>query len=269
MGSAEMQGKIWSEAPEDWLENERFGIPFYEAVFSALGIQRGTRLLDIGCGAGLALTMARDRGAKVSGIDAAPGLLEVARRRLPETELLQGEIESLPYPDGSFDVVTSFNAVQFAADPVNALREAARVTAEGGRVALVTWGDPERCDIRFVLAAVAPLMPSPPPGAPGPFALSAPGKLEELAVAGGLRPEKGADVPAPFTFNDLDVALRIQLSAGPFRRAMAHSGEDVVRKAVADAFSAFRQPDGSYRLHNEFRYLIAEPVAHLADRGVD
>jgi SAM-dependent methyltransferase len=260
MGSAEVQGRLWSEAPEDWLENERFGIPFYEAVFAALRVTAGMRLLDIGCGAGLALSMARERGAVVSGIDAASGLLEVARRRLPEVELRQGDIESLPYPDGSFDVVTSFNAVQFAADPTAALHEAARVTRRNGKVAVVTWGDAENCDIRFVLAAVAPLMPEAPPGAPGPFALSAPGRLGQFATAAGLRPEETVDVSAPFTFDDLEAALRIQLSAGPLRRAIQHSGEDVVRKAVSEAFAAFRRSDGSYRLENQFRYLIAAPI---------
>lgn len=257
MGSAEVQGKLWGAVPEDWVDNERFGIPFYEAVFGALGLQEGTSVLDLGCGAGLALTMARDRGASVAGIDAASGLLAVARRRLPGVELLQGDIESLPYPDASFDVVTSFNAVQYAADPVAALQEAARVTKSGGHVAIVTWGNAERCDIRFVLTAVAPLMPAPPPGAPGPFALSEPGRLEEFARTAGLQPERAADVPTPFTFDDLDAALRIQLSAGPLQRAIEHSGEDVVRKAVAEAFAAFRRPDGSYRLENEFRYLVS------------
>jgi SAM-dependent methyltransferase len=260
MGSAEMQGKLWSEAPEDWVENEAFAIPFYEAVFNAVGIHEGTTLLDVGCGAGLALTMARTKGAAVAGIDAAPGLLEVARRRLPGVELLQGDIESLPYPDGSFDVVTAFNSVQFAADPGAALREAARVTKRNGHVAIVTWGDAGSCDIRFILGAVAPLMPAPAPGQPGPFALSAPGKLAEFALAAGLQPTRSSDVATPFTFTDLDAALRIQLSAGPLRRAIGHSGEDIVRKAVAEAFADFRQPDGSYRLENVFRYLVATPI---------
>jgi len=60
-----------------------------------------------GCGAGLATQMAVERGASVTGIDAAEALLTVARRRLPEADLRYGDLEKLPYPDGSFDVVTS------------------------------------------------------------------------------------------------------------------------------------------------------------------
>lgn len=256
MGSAEVQGKLWGAAPEAWVENERFGIPFYEAVFEATDVGPGTRLLDVGCGAGLATVMAKERGAKVVGIDASKGLLEVARRRLPDEDLRIGDVESLPYGDATFDVVTSFNAVQFAADPVAALREARRVAVAGGKVALVTWGAAERCDIRFILAAIRPLMPPAPAGAPGPFALSEPGKLQALAQSTGLKPIDEADVAAPFVFSDKEAALRIQLSAGPLRRAIEHSGEEAVRDAVAAAFEQFEQGDGSYQLENEFRYLV-------------
>lgn len=257
MGSSVAQGKLWGAAPDDWVDNERFGIPFYEAVFDAVRLSEGSRLLDLGCGAGLAMVMAAERGASVTGIDAAEGLLSVARRRLPDADLRQGELEELPYADASFDVVTSFNAVQFAADPVAALREARRVAVPGGKVAIVTWGDPERCETKDLLMAVGQLLPPPPPGAVGPFALSAPGKLEELASAAGLVPGAAADVPAPFTFPSLEEAVRIQMSAGPLQRAIEHAGEAATRQVLADAFASARQPDGSYRHENVFRYLIA------------
>jgi len=257
MGSSDVQGKMWSAAPEDWLENERFCIPLYEAVFSGVDLADGVRILDLGCGAGLAMQMAAERGAVVTGIDAADGLLGVARSRLPDADLRKGDLEALPYPDDSFDVVTSFNAVQFATDPVAALREAKRVATPGGKVGIVTWGELERCDIRLILAAIGPLLPSPLPGAVGPFALSEPGKLESLAAAAGLVPERSAEVPAPFTFPNLDAAVRIQMSAGPFQRAVEHAGKEVVSNAVREAFFSASQSDGSYRLNNTFRYLIA------------
>jgi SAM-dependent methyltransferase len=252
-----VQGPLWGAAAEDWLDNERFTIPLYEAVFDAVELGPGVRLFDVGCGAGLALQMAAERGASVTGIDASEGLLEVARRRLPDADLRQGDLEDLPFPDDSYDVVTSFNAVQFAADPLVALSEAKRVAVPGGKVVIVTWGDPERCGTRHILAAAAPLLPPAPPGAAGPFALSAPGKLEELASTAGLTPERAADVDAPFTFASLDEAVRIQMSAGPLQRAAEHSGEAATRQALAEAFVATaRQDDGSYRHDNVFRYLI-------------
>jgi ubiquinone/menaquinone biosynthesis C-methylase UbiE len=65
---------------------------------------------------------------------------------VPGAELRSGEIEQLPYANAAFDVVTGFNAFQYAADPIRALREARRVTAAGGAVVIVTWGQPEDCE---------------------------------------------------------------------------------------------------------------------------
>src|SRR5947209_1988879 len=106
MGTADVQGPLWGAAARDWAEIAEPGqIPFYDAAHDALGITTGTRLLDVGCGAGLALQLAAKRGAAVTGIDAAAGLLAVARERLPEADLRQGDIEELPYDDSSFDAV--------------------------------------------------------------------------------------------------------------------------------------------------------------------
>lgn len=191
MGTAQVQGRLWGAAAADWSQFAEPGqTPFYEAVFDATGVGAGTRLLDAGCGAGLALQLAHGRGATVTGLDASAGLLAVARQRVPSADLRQGELAELPYEDGSFDVVTAFNSVQYAADPVDALRELRRVVGPGGQVAVVTWAEAERCETRSVLAAVGALLPPPPPGAGGPFALSSPGTLEGLAEAAGLTPKR-------------------------------------------------------------------------------
>lgn len=258
MGTAQVQGRLWGAAAADWSQLTEPGqIPFYEAVFDATGVGAGTRLLDAGCGAGLALQLAHKRGAAVTGLDASDGLLAVARDRVPSADLRQGELEELPYPDGSFTVATAFNSVQYAADPAGALRELRRVVVPGGPVAVVTWAEAERCETRAVLAAIGGLLPPPPPGAGGPFALSAPGKLEELAEAAGLTPQRADEVPTPYIYPDLDAAVRAQLAAGPSRKAIEHAGLLATVAAIRDAFAGSRQPDGSYRQDNAFRYLVA------------
>src|SRR3954451_18531065 len=98
MGSSGTQGKSWGAAPRDWADNEEMCLPFYEALFDAAGVGAQTRLLDVGCGAGTALRVAAARGAHVAGIDASDGLLTLARERLPQVELRQGDLEALPYP---------------------------------------------------------------------------------------------------------------------------------------------------------------------------
>lgn len=258
MGSAEIQGRLWGAAPDDWAElTEPTMTPVYEAVFDAIGVRAGARLFDAGCGAGLALQLADKRGAVVAGLDASAGLLAVARQRMPAADLREGDLEELPYSDESFDAVTAFNSVQYAADPVAALRELRRVAVPGAPVAVVTWAEPERCESRVVLAAVGSLLPPPPPGAGGPFALSAPGKLEELLSAAELTPHRAGEVPAPFIFPDLDTAVRANLAAGPTQRAIEHAGLAATEEAFRTAMQSGRQPDGSYRHNNAYRFVIA------------
>jgi SAM-dependent methyltransferase len=258
MGSASVQGPLWGAAARDWARLvEPAAAPFYEAVFDAIGVVDGTALLDAGCGSGYALSMAAARGAMVSGLDASAGLLEVARERVPDADLHEGDLEALPFADDRFDAVTAFNSVQFAAQPVAAVRELRRVARGGARVAILTWGAPERCETRVVIAALGELLPPPPPGAGGPFALSEPGKLEELAQAAGLTPERSEEVPTTFSYPDLETAIRAQLSSGPARRVIEHAGEPAIREALSAAFAASRQSNGTYAQDNVFRYLVA------------
>jgi SAM-dependent methyltransferase len=116
-GTAELQGRLWSGNAAAWAElHEQYTAPAYIAALDALGVGEGTRMLDIGCGAGLALRLAAERGVDVAGLDAAPALLEYARRRVPGATIVQGELQSLPFPDDAFDAVTGFNSFQYAAD---------------------------------------------------------------------------------------------------------------------------------------------------------
>ena len=124
----------WSEQAPLWAELwGGFADPVRERIATATPIGRGARVLDVGCGSGELLMLAAARGAEVSGIDAAEGMLAIARRRLPDADLRLGAMEELPWEDGRFDVVTAVNALQFAPDFVAALREAARVARPGGR----------------------------------------------------------------------------------------------------------------------------------------
>jgi SAM-dependent methyltransferase len=258
MGTAAVQGKLWGAAPEDWGElQEPTGAPIYEAAFDAMGVDGGCRLLDVGCGTAYALALAHKRGAVVSGFDASEAMLRVARQRLPEADFRQGDLEALPYDAHGFDAVTAFNAVQYASDPVAALREIRRVAVARAPVAVASWGDPERCDAKAILGAIGALVPPPPPGAGGPFALAATGALEALVEQAGLTAEQTLDVSAPFVYADIATAERANLAAGPTRMAINHAGLDAVRGAFAQALARFVQPDGTVRLDNVFRVVIA------------
>jgi SAM-dependent methyltransferase len=254
MGSAAVQGALWGARARDWAElQEPNHVPYFEAVLDAVNAGPGTHLLDAGCGSGLAAVLAAKRGARVSGLDAAEGLVAIARERVPEGDFRVGDLESLPWDAGSFDVVTAFNSVQYAAD----LAELRRVARPDAAVAVVVWAAPERNDAKALLAAIGSLLPPPPPGAGGPFALSVPGALEELLASAGLEPETAGEVPAPFEFADLDAAWRSIAAAGPGIRAIREAGEERAKATITAAYTPFRQPDGRYRLENAFRYVVA------------
>jgi SAM-dependent methyltransferase len=258
MGTAQIQGELWGVRARDWAELQEGSFrPLYEAAFNGAHIGNGTTLLDVGCGAGLALQIAQARGAKVTGLDAAAGLAALAKTRCPGADIRVGEIEELPFGDHSFDTVTGFNSFQYAADPVHALSEAKRVTKPSGHVVVAVWGAAENCELAPYIAALGKLLPPPPPGAPGPFALSAPGALETLVSKAGLRPEGASTVRTTMSFPDEKTALRGLLAAGVAERAIRNSGEAPTRDGVAEAIKPFRKSDASYVLQNEWRFLVS------------
>src|SRR5919198_943720 len=223
LGSAQEQGDLWSERAVDWAEvQEGMAQPLYDVVLDRTGIGPDTTVLDVGCGSGMFCAMAAARGAEVFGIDASPALLSIARERVPQGSFDPGELEDLPYEAHAFDIVTGFNSFQYATDPVNAVREAARVVREGAPVVIAVWGDPADCQAAACFAAFGPLLP-PAPGAPGPFTLSGPAALEGLVRQAGLTPGVMEDVGCVWQYDDLATALRGLLSDGTAVHAIRHS----------------------------------------------
>ena len=257
-GSAKMQGDLWSVRARDYADlQERQFRPLYESALQRSEIAGARSSLDVGCGPGLAAQVFAQKIANVSGVDASAAFVDIARQRLPGRDFRVGEMEALPYPDNSFDVLTGFNAFQYAASPSNALGEARRVLRPGGAIVIATWGMPEDCEAAGHLKALGALMPPPPPGAPGPFALSDESKLKALAAEADLTPIAVIDVACPWIYPDLDTALRGMLSAGPAERAIRNSSVESARDAVAHSIASYRTPSGEYHLNNKFRYLIA------------
>ncbi|SIS92669.1 Methyltransferase domain-containing protein [Roseivivax lentus] len=257
--SGGVNGRIWGARAADWARiQEEQCAAGYHAVFDKVPVGSMTRLLDAGCGAGMAMQLAADLGAAVAGIDASAALLDVARERLPGARLERGDLEVLPFENDSFDVVTGFNSFQYATDPVAALHEAHRVTAPGGKVFIMTWGEPGSMEATAFVAALKPLLPPPPPGAAGPFALSEPGKLEELAARAGLTPREVFDVDSAWRYPDLATALRGLGSSGVAFKAAETSGQAALDAAHEAVLAPFVQPDGGYRIGATFRILMAE-----------
>lgn len=257
MGTAKQQGEIWGTRAQDWATaNEPAWNQVFETVLEEAGVSRGSHLLDIGCGAGGALVLARQRGAEVSGLDAAEALVAIALGRLPGAKIEIGEMEELPFANESFDIVIGINSFQFAGDLVRALSEARRVCRKNGTVAMLVWGNREDCDLLTkVMPSVFALLPPPQPDAPRPLPLADGGVIEGVMVQAGLNPKDAIEFSSPLEFADAALAVRAMMSASA--RAIAHGGEKRVKSTIEDALRSATRSDGSVRLDNRFRLVLA------------
>jgi SAM-dependent methyltransferase len=257
--AAQVQRRLWGTDPRAWADlAEAHNQPLFEAVLDAAKAGPGTRLLDVGCGSGLTLVLATQRGAIPAGLDISPGLLEVARDRLPGADLRDGDLEYLPFADATFDAVTGINAFQFAGDPRRALREAARVTRPGGRVVASLFAAPERSQGTIVHEAMSALIPPEWVADHAPYALSAPGNLEAALADAGLQTTGHGEVVCHWRYACMDDAVKALLCSAGGARAIEAAGQDVVRDVLQRVLAQFKdQQTGVITLVNTFRWVAA------------
>jgi len=259
MGSQAIQGKLWGKSPEDWAKiQEPTGMAGYTYVLGFLKNVNRLRLLDVGCGSGIFSDMANGKGAEVTGIDASDKLIEEAKLRNPNIPFLTGEMEELPFEDELFDIVCGFNSFQYAANTKNALTEAKRVLKTGGKLVAMIWGNKEDCEAATYLRAVGSLLPPPPPGAPGPFALTENRLLESILEDIGFKIINDDDVPSIWNYPDIETALKGLLAVGPAAKAIENRGFDEVYDTVSKAVQPYVQTDKHVIYKNKFRIVIAE-----------
>lgn len=257
--SARQQGALWSAAGDDWAELLAPTVsPVWGPLLDLGRVTRDTRVLDLGCGSGDVLAQARYRGASVAGVDIASALLDIAGDRLPDADLRLGDMAALPFEDDAFDAVVSLNSLMFADDPVGTLREARRVLAPDGRLAVGLWAEAGINEFRHLVEALVSVLPEPPEGG-GPFALSNPGTLEGVIADAGFEPVEKRRVPTPFTFVDREHYLRAILGMAPGQGVLRQVGEPTVTEALLAAGEPFRRDDGSYRIDNTFQAVGAVP----------
>ena len=256
-GSAERWGPLWGASPANWVISEDQQVPTYNAALERLDLEPWQHVLDVGCGVGAFLRLVAERGGVAHGIDASEALIAFGRRRLPEADLRVGEMEALPWEDGTFDVVTGFNSFFFANDMVAAVREAGRVAKPGAPVVIQVWGAHEKCDLEAMKELSRPFLPPRPPDAPPDPDLSRPGALEAIAVQAGLSPESEFDTTWTIEYLDEETLGRAMFAVAGLATLAGPEREAELRNAIVDGLAPYRQPDGSYRLSNEYRFLIA------------
>lgn len=266
-GSAAQQSALWGPGANDWAEvmegPNGWGIPVYERILELVPVSDATRLLDVGCGAGRFCRVARDRGARVAGLDATKEFIDIARERTPDGEFEVGEMEDLPWRDDSFNVVTGFNSFFIAADMIGALREARRVARPRGTLALTIFGRPEQCDSTTLFALMRQLVEGKSAqsgesaSASKPPALHAEDVILGFAREAGLQPTDCGYFQFTEEHPNTETMVRGMLAAPPGRKAALATSADEVREALTDAVQPRVSPNGAVRLREEVRYLIA------------
>jgi ubiquinone/menaquinone biosynthesis C-methylase UbiE len=149
---------------------EALTTPVAAKLVKHASVQAGQRLLDVACGTGVVAVTAARQGARVTGLDLTPALLERAHEnsRIADVKIewLEGDVERLPFDDGAFDIVLSQFGHMFAPRPELAIAQMIRVLKPGGTIAFATW-PPELFTGRMFMIT-ARYAPPPPPGAAPP-----------------------------------------------------------------------------------------------------
>ncbi|WP_300008972.1 class I SAM-dependent methyltransferase [Pseudonocardia sp.] len=202
----------------------------YVAVHHRLRVDDGDRLLDVACGGGLAIELARLRGAACAGIDASARLVAVARDRSPGADIRVGDMHALPWDAESFDVVTSFRGVWGTTPDV--VSEISRVLAPGGRLGLTVWGHIKASPGAWALSLFRLADPPAVANQAAMVALGRPGAGEELLGRAGYVEVRRIDVPFAWEFADPHTYARALASTGPAYEAIAAVGEQAFHDAA-------------------------------------
>lgn len=206
----------------------------YVTVHHRLGIGDGDRVLDVACGAGLAIELAAARGAECAGIDASTRLIDVARHRCPGADLRVGDMGDLPWDDESFDAVTSFRGI-WGTTP-EAVDEARRVLRPGGRIALTCWGNVGRSPGAWMFSPLRFAGEEKLANQAAMVSLGRPGVGETFLADRGFDAVERAETTAVFEYADPEIYARGLAATGPAYEAIQEIGEDdFLRRAAATA----------------------------------
>lgn len=257
----------WEQAATGWgkrAEHVReMGMPVSVWLIDHLDLQPGHRVLELAAGPGdtgfLAAELIKPGGTLVSS-DAAEAMRELARARarqhgIDNVEFANLELEWIDLPTASVDAILCRWGMMLCVDPATAAAEVRRVLRPGGRIALAVWDEPAKNPWATIpgrsLITLGHAEP-PDPGAPGMFALAAPGALQELLESAGfvdvlveaVAIERVYPTVEAFIEETRDLSM---LFAAAYER-MSESQQAEVRKEIASLAAPLVQADGAVRL---------------------
>ena len=226
-----------------------------DVLVQRAGIEPGMEVLDVACGTGNASIPAAKLGARVTGLDSSPGLIAIARERGAEAKVgidwLEGDAQSLPFDDDSFDRVISAIGHMFAPDHRQTADELRRVCRRNGRIAVACW-TPEG-SIGAMFQRLGEISPPPPEGFQSPLLWGTDEHVREL-LGYAVEFERHSvlfDEPSPGSYTDFMLT-----SFPPLIAIRAELGDELVRETYLDWVNDVNEADdGTLRYRGE--YLVS------------
>jgi len=222
------------------------------ALFDAVQLRPGARLLDVASGPGVLTAEAANRGARPVGIDLSPQMIELARRLHPAIEYREADVENLPFPDHDFDAVVCAFGLGHFPRPERAVAECVRTLSSGGRIALAWWNDPSRQRIqgifREAIAEIGVSAPLDVPKSHDVFRFSNSDEFLRLLDGAGLAEVKVAEHTATYLVRDTETLWQGGLGSlvltGAVIRQQDQATRDLIRAAFERRASVYRSADG-------------------------
>lgn len=234
-----MSRASFPEMYEKLLVNPLFR-PFAEGVLDQMSLQPGQSLLDVACGTGIVARLAKQRlgnSGAVAGVDASPGMLNVARSVAPNIDWREGSASALPLrSEESFDVVTCHQGLQFFPDKPAAMREMRRALKPGGRIAIATWSPDSDMPFLAQLRQIAEKYLGPIDDKR--FSLGDPSALQSLLRVAGLNGIHVTSMERGLRFPDSSGFLRLNTIAFLGMNETAKEMTDQRRTQVVDTILA-------------------------------
>ena len=263
------QRRDWDEASQGWRDwhelIDRAAGHVSEHMVGMARVQPGDRVLDVAAGYGEpALTAAKVVGpeGEVVATDISAGMLAYGRERasaagLANVRFVESDAFSLDFPEGSFDAALSRWGIIFEPDGEGAATRIRGFLKSGARMAISSWGPPER--VPFLSVPMGTVMrvldvPPPPPGTPGPMSRPTPEAIGGLLEGGGFTDVEVDELEVSFEWDSAEELTRfVQEIAPPIYNLINPQPPEVQRdcwQAITDAVRAHASDDGSVRFSN-------------------
>jgi ubiquinone/menaquinone biosynthesis C-methylase UbiE len=226
-----------------------------DVVLDAAEVGSNSQVLDVCCGPGMIASAAAARGARTTGIDFSAAVVKIATTNVPEAEFHEGDVQSLPYADSSFDAVVCGFGIIHVPDPQQALSEMYRVLKPAGRIAVSVWEPPAPNNgfgLLFGSIKANADMDVDLPHGPDFFQFSDSAKLTNALLEIGFSEPSISTIAQTWEFDDAHGLLAGIMEGAVRARGLIEAQTAAVQQAISDAVVAgmdgYSSADGIYRV---------------------